>query len=311
MSTGDNPDYVPFLARFRAWWHGVEPGALVRAGGSEGDGANPSSAIVVDSAPAEADTRRYFPERVDVVQRLWGEECDRPGGAERTLSLVKPMALSMTKSACDLSTGLGGGTRLVHTELKVWIDAFEIEPELADLAQEFSRRHGLARKVPIRVFDLGAPDLHGKHFDGILMRECLFRAPNIRAVLDVVDAGLKSGGHAVITDFAFATDAEASSPAGKAWLAHDPTAGQPFTLKQYKQAMEVLGWDVRIFEDDSESYRHMVLAGWAGLIDGLTKADLTRRFVDAMLLEAEVWLARMKVLESGAVKLVRIHAIKP
>lgn len=305
--------YIPFMTRFLAWWEGVEPEALVRRSEQDEseDPARQGQVVLDADQAAAAEGKQYGPTRLAMVQRLWGEECHMPGGAIRSLELVKPMALNASKSACDLSAGLGGGTRMIHGELKVWIDAFEPDPELAEMGQDYSTRHGMARKVPIRTYDAAALDFAGKKFDGFLMREVLFRFPAIRAALDHIHAALKPGGHIVLTDFALATDAKRDDPAAKRWLEKDPQAGTPFSLKQYKQAMENLGFDVRIFEDETEQYRKMVLAGWSGFIAGIDKSELTRGFVDSMLLEAEIWLSRMNAFDSGALKLLRIHAIKP
>lgn len=306
----EDDGYIPFLTRFKAWWEGVEPHALVRANQPERKAEAKHVVLDADQAAAAAG-RRYGPTRLALIQRLWGAECHMPGGAARSLDLFLPTSLKDNAATCDLSAGLGGGTRLMHAKLGLWVDAFEADPELAEQAQEISNRLGLARRVPIRTYDQAMLDFSGKRYDGFLLREVLFQFPSIRTALDAVNAALKDGGHVVFTDFAFATDAKREEPVAREWVEKDPMAAGPFSLKQYKQTLQNLGWETRIFEDDTDQYRKMVLAGWANLLGGIDKTELTRGFVDAMLMEAEIWLLRMKAMDSGALKLLRVHAIKP
>ena len=49
---GPTDDYVPFAARFRAWWEGVEPGAIVQPGQTASVRRN--RLIVVDELPRSA-----------------------------------------------------------------------------------------------------------------------------------------------------------------------------------------------------------------------------------------------------------------
>lgn len=304
--------YIPFKERFRAWWAGEDPVVIRHAPDRAAPGkakADPH-ALVVDAPGDDAPSRYWTPERLAIAQTLFGEEEVRPGGKQRSLDLVKPMALNKTQSARDLAAGLGGGTRAIHTELGVWIDGQEPDPELAEEAQRLGRARKLDKKVPIAAYDPGEPPLRGGKFNGILARDLLFTLPDPQGMLSLIDSALKPRGHVVISDYAFASPAKADSPTAKAWLAQEPRAPAPLTLEGYRFSMQRLGWDVRIFEDDSDPQLRHILGGWAAFMDGLAKPDLTRPFVSAMLLEAELWLHRARVLQAGAVRVVRIHAMK-
>lgn len=164
--------------------------------------------------------------------------------------------------------------------------------------------------MPIGAYDPAEPPLRGGKFNAVLARDVVFSLPDPQGALSLMDAALKPGGHAVISDYALAAPAKAALPAVKAWLAKEPRAGAPLSLEAYRYAMRRLGWDVRVFEDDSDAQLRHILGGWAAFMDGLGKEELTRPFVSAMLIEAELWLHRARVLKTGAVRLVRIHAMK-
>ncbi|MEQ8604644.1 MAG: class I SAM-dependent methyltransferase [Marivibrio sp.] len=312
-----NDGYVPFAVRFKAWWEGVDAAALMHKGAPPP--APAAAGISVESEPEE-DEGRWSSGRLSLCQRLWetgdGDEVVHPGGADYTVELAKPMALDNSKSAADLSAGLGGGTRKLAASLDLWITGFESDSELADHAMALSRKHGHERRAPIAALDEESFDLGEKRMDGVLMRERLFRFHNKQRALDCVFRALKPRGHLVLTDFVLADEAAAEDPAVSGWLkreaAFGPTGREPalWTKADVKKALVAKKLDLRIFEDESEKYLGMIRGGWAHFVDGLDKGEMTRRFVDDMMREAEYWLHLGRALESGKLIYLRAHAIR-
>jgi len=312
-----NDGYIPFPLRFKAWWEGVDPADLARTGAPPPDPG--AAGISVESAPEEEEGR-WSAGRLSLCQRLWetdeGDEVVHPGGAAYTVELAKPMALDSTKSAADLSAGLGGGTRKLAASLDLWMTGFEPDRELAEHAMALSRKHGQERRAPIAPLDEESFDLGEKRLDGVLMRERLFRFPNKQRTIDGLFRALKPRGHLVLTDFALADDAAAADPAVAGWLkreaAFGPSGREPslWTKADVKKALLAKKLDLRIFEDESEKYLGLIRGGWAGFVDGLDKGEMTRRFVDDMMREAEYWLHLGRALESGRLVYLRAHAIR-
>ena len=308
--------YIPFMVRFKAWWDGLEPEALVPAAqptpGSENTRPAAAGAIEVDT-PDLAEEGTEWPEsRLAFCRRLWGEDADevRPGGAEFSVKLVRPMALNNSNSLLDLSAGLGGGCRKVHETLGIWVSGFDRDAALAEHGATISMRRNLSRKVSIRPFDAATVKFKARSFDGVLMREMLFDQPDRDGFFADVAAAVRPFGHIVATDFMLADEEARELPLIQAWLSRETETADPAIVGAYTPMLEALGFDVRVEEDETEDYTRHVLSAWAQFVEGLSREDLTRDFVNRMMVEAEIWLIRMRALESGALRLYRYHAIK-
>ena len=70
-----------------------------------------------------------------------------------------------------------------------------------------------------------------------------------------------------------------------------------------------LGFDVRIVEDISHRHLQDVLAGWLTAIRVMQQRRPTLRQLALVVREAELWLARCRLLQDGRLRLVRWHAI--
>jgi hypothetical protein len=76
-------------------------------------------------------------------------------------------------------------------------------------------------------------------------------------------------------------------------------------MDEYRDRLEALNFNVVNFEDDSDRYRDLVVTAWKRLANGLESEGLNRAYVDALIAEAELWLHRMRALESGQLRLLK------
>lgn len=315
----DAPKPVPLSVRFKAWWEGVDPEVLLKesSGDPEIDKEDPNSIHVdgeVTEIPQEMAGPRWPEDRVAFCRRLWEadekDEVVHPGGADFTRTLFKPMPLDSSKSALDLSAGLGGGTRKMAKEEGLWMTGMEEDVELAELAAELSVQHGMGKKCPISGFDPATLELPERKFDGVLIRERLYNHPDKKHTLREVAKTLRPGGHIVLTDFVVASEEKRGEKAVANWLNRAAKGAHPWTVADHKKALKELNFDIRISEDETDDYHMMILEGWQRFVDALSKPDLTREFVNRMMPEAEAWLLLTRALESGGLRYHRFHAIK-
>jgi hypothetical protein len=299
--------YIPFAIRFKAWWEGLDPQALVTP---KKTAANPLAIEVDDPEP-----QRSWPEsRVAFCRRLWElEETDEvvePGGAEYTEWLMKPMGLTSEGSSADLSAGLGGGLRKTAAALQVYIDGFEPDAELAALGHALSVKHGMDRRAAIQPYSPEDLTLAARRYTGVLCRERCYRIADKPQFLEMLFESLRPRGHLVITDYVLADGAEADDHAVTGWLSRAPDDIQLWTAEDYRKTLVPFGMDMRIAQDDTDHYRSILLQGWTRFVAGLGKTDLTRDFVNEMMREAEYWLMLIRALESGKLRYYRFHAIR-
>lgn len=311
-----NDGYVPFKQRFLAWWDGVDTATVVeRPAASEKDRqstpADPN-AIVVEAVHEERPT--WPEERIALARRLW-EKTDKdevvaPGGAEYTVSLLKPMALTHNSTALDFSAGLGGGARRAARDLGAWLIGMELDPDLAARGMELSSRQRMERKAPVEAYEQDTFELPVGKFDGVLAREVIHTHRNKQRSLDILCKSIKPRGHLILTDLVLATETASDNRAVKAWMSRLPEQHFFWTANNYKRALSDRKMDIRVFQDDTETYRAMILEGWQRLVGTLKKEDLNRNFVDELMHEAEYWLLLVRAIEFGAVQYLRAHAMK-
>lgn len=308
------PPYVPLLTRFKAWWEGSDP-LEYSALHNRGNKRLSVGGIEVDQPAVEEDVNRVWPEeRLKLCRRLWGTEEDNevvaPGGSEYSSRLVKPMGMNNTHSFLDLSAGLGGGSRRIAREIDLWVTGMECDPELANFAHQLSVKHGMERRVPVDHFDPATLELPERKFDGVLMRELLHKIEAKEHVLSKAVRSLKPRGHLVITDFVYLNSDSPRTKEVAVWLKTNQHDLPPWTLEYYKRQLTGLSMDIRIFEDATDDFRSMVLHQWKTFVDGLTRPDLNRQFVNVMMVEAQSWLRTVRALESGQLRYLRLHAMR-
>tara|TARA_R110002110_G_scaffold85816_2_gene223453 strand:+ start:36688 stop:37677 length:990 start_codon:yes stop_codon:yes gene_type:complete len=309
--------YIPFLERFRRWWRRArapksDDSAALAEHGIEDD----SEAITRDSPESEDAGLRWTDQRVAFCRRLWAisdedDEMIEPGGAEYTSSLLQAAALNASKSALDLSAGLGGGVRLMVGKLGLWVTASDPDRELVSRAQKLSVRRGLGKRAPITAYDPATLLLPENKFHAVLLRERLFRIQDKQAILETAHKSLKTGGSLILTDFVLATEQSSVADPVTAWLAKETEPPHLWTMDACRQVIEGVGLQIRTFDDASARYRQMILAGWAQFIDGLKREELTRDFVNTMMGEAEYWVRLERALGSGELVYLHCHALLP
>lgn len=252
--------------------------------------------------------------RIQFCRRLWEltdrDEVVEPGGADYTAQLMTPMGLNSEGSAADLSSGLGGGTRRTCKNLSCYIDGYEVDTELASLSAGFTKQHGMDRRAPMAVYDPEALALPEERYNALLCRERMYKVSDKPRFLSAMYAGLKPRGHLVMTDFVLSNEASMQDREILAWTTREKGAQPLWTGEQYRKALVGMGMDVRICADETNRYKTMLLQAWARFVAGLSKADLTREFVNDMMREAEYWLMLIRALEAKKLRYVRIHAIK-
>ncbi|MHA1566897.1 MAG: methyltransferase domain-containing protein [Alphaproteobacteria bacterium] len=296
------PDgYVPFLERFSAWWHGAD------SLDQQEDSVEVASTTTIT---VSAEPKLHWPDqRRAICERLWGEGIVLAGGLDAMEDFIKPLCLNSSMSVLDLTAGLGGGAAAISKKSNIWITALESDPELATHAAQFCTRKG-ASKVAVTSWQPASPKLPAKKYDCIYARESFYLIEDKQALLTALFEALKPGGQLLFSDYVLAADTEERAPL-TTWRRVEPGDPRPWDISAYRAALKKCDFKIRICNDETESQRRSILAGWSAFVEGLHRSDLTRDFVDHMMHEAELWLARMRAFEDGQLQVARIHALKP
>ncbi len=300
------PDgYVPFRTRFLAWWNGLEPDALNKAPSANRDKPVSPAAIEVDSGNMPATEIQAL--RRELLQKLWGEGFLEPGGSDYTIQLIKPAAPTPDQSILDLAPGLCGGAKAVAEEYGVWVDAMEPDPDLFAAAEVFCEQKGV-KKVTLSEYDPAKLTLPKKRYNSIYARERFYMFEDKKCILEAVRHGLKPGGQFLFTDLVLA-NREGETDAVSQWRETLPSRPFFWTMKEYKDALQQMKFDVRVFADETDSICANILRGWSDLAEGLADGTMGRAFVAVLMTEAERWLYQAKAMEQGQLRFLRVHAI--
>ncbi len=299
----ERSDYIPFLERFSAWWNGTDAADLQE--NSAPDPASAAATISVSTQPQQ----RWPEQRLAICERLWGEGFIFSGGPDYMEEFVKPLCLNPTMSVMDFTAGAGGGPAEISKKSDIWITAMESDPELAAAATEFCARKGAAR-AKVTPWKLSEPALPAKKYDRIYGRECFYLVEDKSRFLAALVEALKPGGQLLFSDYVLADGSDDRSPL-KNWRRAEAGDPLPWTIADCRKALKQCQLEVRICADDTDSQRQLILSGWSGFVENLKRSDLTTDFVDHMMLEATIWLARMRAFEDGQLQWARMHVTKP
>jgi SAM-dependent methyltransferase len=268
----------------------------------------PQLSLSPEIALAEDDDPVWPCSRIAVAEALWGEGFLLPGGGEEVLRLAKPLGLSEASSLLLVGAGTGGPPRHIAAELGVWVTGYEANPRLVTLANERSQRAGLGRRAQVEGWEPQRPKFPAGYFHHAMAIEPL-RGESPGPLLDAVTRALKPGGQFVLEDIVADRPLQPEDPMVETWarLAHRAPAapGEPAIT----DALTQRGFDVRIVEDVSRRQMQQVLLGWRAIVQTMRQAHPGVRQVSVIVREAELWLARIRLMRARRLRLVRWHAI--
>ncbi len=312
-SAETHPRNVSRMLRFRAWWHGVDVEDLLEPQSAEPAPAPEAAAAGAPpehAAPPEPASKEVWNEdRIAAVEALWGHGHVRPGGDTFTLNFVRPMGLTPAMSIIDMRAGLGGPARALVDTFGLWIAGYEPVEALAVAGHERSIYGGMARKAPIQAYDPATLELKPNRYDAAIAFELFSHIRDKNSLFERIVQALKEPGQIMFTEFALKSRGD-QPPEIAAWREIEPEVSDLWTLREYREMCEDAKLDLRICDDFSDDYRSAALHGWGDAVEQFRPGVQPPKVVAMMLNELERWTRRLAAIESGALRVVRIHAYK-
>lgn len=288
--------------RLRAWWEGEaapQPDALAR----------PAVAPAAEPPPPEPEEIEptiagWPPRRLHVVQTLFGEGCDKPGGEALIRQLTQPLGLTPNHSITELGCGMGAMARLLARE-NLWVDAWESDAALADTALQLARHEGIKQRANIRVAGLDDIQFKRRSIDTVLSKEGLIGVQDKRLLLAKLRGALRPGGQLMFTDFLLTGSEE--SRVYEVWLEREPVKPHLLTPDGLRAELESLNYTVMFLEDASQEYKAAVLDAFSHYAAKIklqgAAADPIER--DWAVSEGEHWAIRISAMDAGCIGLYR------
>jgi cyclopropane fatty-acyl-phospholipid synthase-like methyltransferase len=287
----------PLLARLLAWLGARTP--------------KPDRKASEHAKPAEsaADAPVIAPlSRMTVSQWLWGDGYVSPGGPDFVLELVKPFGLTPAMSMLDLGAGLGGPARTIAQAFGTYVTGLERSPDRAKRAMELSGTANLAKRASIVHYNPDTLELRPNSFDCVMGRGSTYAVDDKERFLRVVHQGMKQRSQLVLTEMC-ADRAIGVTPQLAAWMARETYPPSLWTIEQYKDCLSSLGFDIRVCEEITRTYRVAIVKAWAKMLNEIDLKGMARQHRITIIDEAELWMRRIAALECGALKVFRIYAL--
>jgi hypothetical protein len=120
---------------------------------------------------------------------------------------------------------------------------------------------------------------------------------------------LKPKGQFMFTDFMLA-ETQLRSPTLENWIEHEPHTPRPWSFEDYEVGLAGAKLDIRVTEDITKEFRAMVIKGWADYTESTKAGSVGLESAPALVDEVELWTRRVQAIDSGDLKVCRIHAFK-
>lgn len=282
---------------------GVAPQSLASAPADTGSAP--------EAGPATAQPAPLWPPgRLAIEEELWGTGFLTPGGGPEVLRFAAPIGLSAASSLLLLGAGAGGPAQFLATEMGVWVNGHEADPDLAALAARRIQRAGaaIAKRATVSAWNRHAPSFAPRASHHALVLDAIRDAP-VTPVLAAMAQALKPHGQAVLVETVAQEPLDPSDPAIAAWCRLEgraPILPQPEAVSR---GLSRLGFDVRVAEDISARHMRLAVLGWRHLVRQLARDRPAPERAAAVVAQAELWTRRIRLMHAGRIRMMRWHAI--
>ena len=256
------------------------------------------------AAPAPPEAPPALPDHYWTDQ-LWGRGFQMPGGIAEAKRLCGLLPLSNAVTLLMVGRDGGGVAAIAAargSRISAHLDRPDVSLEMETALARFGKRVSRAPWSP------DSPLFRARYHDHALVLEGLRRCRPDR-LLTAVTASLKPAGQIVMLDMVSATPGRAGRDLDR-WLELEGRTEPPPAQSEIEAALEANRYTIHVVEDAGLRQGPAVLEAWAELVGAMAASPdrPSRTAARALVAEAEVWLLRQRLLQSGAVRLLRWHA---
>ncbi|WP_431272069.1 hypothetical protein [Dankookia sp. P2] len=238
--------------------------------------------------------------------RLWGPGFTLPGGEAEALRLAQLLPLSPATTLLLFGQDAGGAAQAIARQSRAWLAVHQHDPALAARMAPLLRP--LGKRAALQGWDPAAPAFRAGFHHHALALEPLRAGAAPAALAGAVAAALKPNGQLVLVE-----TVAAGAPPGPRfgrWLALEDRAAPPPGQAAVEAALLAAGFTLHVTESLGGRQDAAATEAWARLLAGLRGAarPAAGAAAAALVTEAEAWLLRHRLLESGAIAVLRWHA---
>lgn len=240
--------------------------------------------------------------------RLWGGGLATPGGAEAIMRLAALLPLSPETTLLLVGRGAEAAGNIITEARGSWVSAHDTqaEPSPPPAPATIGPRQP-PKRVEAAKWSPNAPSFRQGRQNHALLLEPFRDGTAPPRLLPAVAAALRPGAQIVLFDLV-ARDGSTSDPGHSRWLRME-RRGSPPSERAAIAAFTAAGFQTHVVQDEGAAHAAAVIQGWSKLLRALSESPTrpNRAEAAALVAEAEAWLLRLKLIESGALRLLRWH----
>ncbi len=248
-------------------------------------------------------------ELANLADQLWGDGFLLPGGAAEANRLANLLPLSPATTLLLLGADAGGAAQAIATTRGAWVAAQQDNLLLAE--RMALRLRSLGKRATVATWDAEEPFFRHRYHHHALALEALRRCPAGR-LLPPLAAALKPGGQLVLLDLVATAASGRHAALMRRWTELEGRTTPPEDIATLEAALLAAGFTLNVREDVGARHGTAVLAGWARRVEGLRQGGGLPRGAAALALvvEAERWLLRQRLMQLGCLGLLRWHCTR-
>ena len=299
--TPDADGYVPLKQRLMAWWNGNE--AITPQGTQD------ASLHIENYSDTPTDNPEWPDERLELSKSLWGAGLIRPNTEVFAKHLMARLRLDSRRTILDIAPGFCATSLLIAEQKNVWIEAIQSDANLMDRVRQHLDFEKFGRQIGLRHENFATLNMPALRYHIIFGREHLYAFPNKDHIVAQLCRSLRDHGKLVFFDYVI-KDGSNNSTAIEAWRELEPDRVHPWTVGEYRQALEEGGAWLLGRDDFTDQMIQEIKTAWHRMLQNLQSGDVKPEIVDSIMSEGRLWQSRLQAMQSGDLKLLRLDARK-
>ncbi|GLQ06494.1 SAM-dependent methyltransferase [Sneathiella chinensis] len=292
---------LPLKERLKLWWEGYELHKVAKK-------------VEVEPEPVHDDgpptVHGWSLSRQRSVVTLFGVGMTRCIPDNVKARLTTPMGINKTMSVVELGSGLCGFSHWVVDQYETYITAYEEDADLVEAASTQTRMAGLSRNVRVEQCNFENFEPKPKSANAAYASEALFHVKNKQDCFNRIHEMMKPEGQFMMSDYML-DGSKADHPALQEWFGLEREVPHLHDVREIRRMLTKAGFEVSIAEDTTDEYKANVLKAFSEYAARTGRGEKSGHLHDWVLKEGELWTARVKAMEAGALKVFRIYARVP